>query len=261
MKNICKLCQRNEATQANSHIFPRFFKREYLKSKKGFFYYNISDQIVDRKVQDLPKEDYIFCPECESRFQTLEHFASLYLNNSYNQLKKNEFPTLKSHSDCQLASNCEPKIFTLFIYSLMWRAHISTDDAFKDFKLPDNCVKDLRKTIYQIVPSKISELQDRLDLFKVQRWNYIFIKPEKKNGIYHVINYNDNIRSTGFAFVHTFGYATIFILNRKAIPLKFIEYANEKFETLKFWKMKTNLWNSTALTIAEEMKKNYNKQQ
>lgn len=257
MKNICKLCLQNEATQTNSHIFPRFFKKDYLKTQKGFFYYNISGQKVDRKVQDLPKENYIVCPECESRFQTLEHFASLYLGNSYDRLKKKEFPIVQTHSDCQLALNCDPKIFTLFIYSLMWRAHISTDDAFKDFKLPDNCVNDLRKTIYEIVPLKISDLQSRLHLLKQQRWNYLFIKPEKKKGIYHLINYNDNIRSHGFAFVHTFEYATIFILNRKAIPPKFMDYANIKFNPLRFWNMKTDLWNSTVLNIAEQMKESY----
>lgn len=258
MKSICKLCQQNEATQTNSHIFPKFFKKDYLKTNKGFFYFNISEQKVERKVQDLPKEDNILCPECESRFQTLEHFASIYLNDSYNRFNKNDFPIMKKHRDCQLASNCNPKIFTLFVYSLIWRAHISMDDAFKDFSLPNKCEMDLRKTLYEIVPSKISILQSRLHLLELQRWNYIFIKPEKKKGIYHVINYNDNIRTTGFAFIHTFEYAIIFILNRKAVPFEFKEYINSKFNPLRFMKMKTDLWNFTVSNITEQMKEIYN---
>ncbi len=257
MKKICNLCQQNEATQANSHIFPRFFKKDYLKTNKGFFYYDIPGQKVDRKVQDLPKEDYIYCPECESRFQTLEHFASLYLGNSYNRLKENDFPISQKHSDCQLAPNCDPKIFTLFIYSLIWRAHISTDNAFNDFIIPNNCERDLRKTIYEIATPKISDLQSRLPMLKHQKWNYIFIKPEKKDGIFHVINYNDSISLKGLAFVHTFEYAIIFILNRKAAPDKFKDYINNKFSPLKFLKMKTNLWNSTIINITEQMKENY----
>jgi hypothetical protein len=258
MENICKLCQQNEATQANSHIFPRFFKKHYLTFNKGFHYYNISKKKTDRIVQDLPKEDYIFCPECESRFQTLEYFASLYLNNSYNWLKKNDFPISKNHSDCQIAKNCDSKIFTLFVYSLIWRAHISKDDAFKDFILPIKCAEDLRRTLFGIVPTKISELPNQLHLLKEQRWNYIFIKPEKKSGIYHVINYNDNIRTKGIAFVHTFEYAIIFVLNRKVVPSKFEDYINRKFNPLLFLAMKTELWNSTVINITNQMIQEYN---
>jgi hypothetical protein len=257
--NLCTLCQQNEATQKNSHIFPRFFKRNYLKSKKGFFYYNFSGQKVDRKVQDLPKQDYIFCPECESRFQTLEHYASLYLNSSYSSTEKTDFPTMKQRSDCQFALICDPKIFTLFVYSLIWRAHISTDDAFKDFILPKKCETDLRKTIYEVVPTKISELQSRLHLLKNQRWNYIFIKPEKKEGIYHVINYNDNVSANGIAFIHTFEYAIIFVLNRKRLPNNFKYYVNRNFETFRFLMMKTKLWNSTIEIITNQLKEEYKK--
>lgn len=257
MEKICKLCQQNEATQTNSHIFPRFFKKDYLKTNKGFFYYDIPKQKVDRKVQDLPKEDYIFCPECERRFQTLEHFASLYLDNSYNRLKKSDFPIAQKHSDCQLAPTCDPKVFTLFIYSLIWRAHISTDNAFKDFILPDKCERDLRKTIYKSTSPKISDLQGLLPLLNHQRWNYIFIKPERKKGMFHVINYNDNIRLKGLAFVHTFEYAIIFIINKRAIPEKFKYYINNKFNLLKFLNIKTDLWNSWIMNITEQMKENF----
>lgn len=256
---ICTLCRQNGATQANSHIFPRFFKRNYLQSNRGFFYYNISGQKVERKVQDLPKQDYIFCPECESRFQILEHFASLYLYSSYNRSEKTDFPSMKLRSDCQFALNRDPRIFTLFVYSLIWRAHISTDDAFKDFVLPEKCEIDLRNTIYKVVPTKISELQSRLHLLKNQRWNYIFIKPEKKNGIYHVINYNDNIKAKGIAFIHTFEYAIIFVINRKSIPDNLRHYVNRNFDTLKFLMMNAKLWNSTIINVTHQMIEEYKK--
>jgi len=255
MENICKLCCQNEATQKNSHIFPRFFKKNYLKTNKSFHYYDISKQKSEKVVQDLPKEDYTFCPDCERRFQTLEHYASLYLNNSFKKSK--EYSISKNHSDCQLALNCNPKILTLFVYSLIWRAHISTDKVFKDFILPDNCEKNLRETLFEIVPPKITELPNRLYLLKNQRWNYIFLKPTNKKGIYHVINYNDNIKKKGLAFMHTFEYAIIFILNRKAIPEKFDDYVNKKFETIKFLMMKKERWNSTILNITQLMIENY----
>jgi len=139
----------------------------------------------------------------------------------------------------------------------MWRAHISNDDAFKEFVLPNNCVRDLRKTIYEIVPPKISDLNSRLHLLKHQRWNYIFIKPENKKGIYHIINYNDNISLKGLAFVHAFEYAIIFILNRKAVPLKFYECINSRFNTLRFLRMRTDMWNSSIANITEQMMENY----
>jgi hypothetical protein len=166
---------------------------------------------------------------------------------------------MKQRSDCQFALNSDPKIFTLFVYSLIWRAHISSDDAFKDFILPRKCETDLRKTIYRVVPTRISELQSRLHLLKKQRWNYIFIKPEKKKGIYHVINYNDNVSANGIAFIHTFEYAIIFVLNRKRLPNNFKYYVNRNFETFRFLMMKPKLWNSTIVNISNQMKEEYTK--
>lgn len=247
---LCKLCKTNPATQKNSHIFPKFLKREYLKTDNRFFLVNST---IENKIpqQDLPKEDNILCPICEKRLQTIESSISLHLNYSYNILKRKDYPSYKFlEIEYQYLKKCDPKIFTLFVYSLIWRAHISSLPLFMDFILPENCAEDLRKTLDKTLPEKISELSKKIDSLKNQRWPYIFIKPKKREKMNHPIMYNDNIINKKLAFVFIFEYAIIFMLNRKSIPKNLQHFNNYKFKEIRLMKMENKLWNSGSLNAA-----------
>ena len=87
--NYCKLCEKKEATKTNSHIFPRFMGVSMLETvdgtRKG---YKISTKtgLNKRPEQDSPKEDFIFCPDCESLLDNdyESPFAKHYYNDRDN---------------------------------------------------------------------------------------------------------------------------------------------------------------------------------
>ena len=149
-QDICLLCQIRLATKRNSHIFPKFWVKNILgpeNQKEGYAVSSSSDKL-GQKVQDSPKEDFIFCPECEMRFGFLERYIA---NNFYNLYKSSAnasiFPVTKrmgDELDIMTAVNVSPVFFKLFIYSLVWRASISNNVIFSNFKLNSETEEKLR---------------------------------------------------------------------------------------------------------------------
>jgi hypothetical protein len=88
----CNLCLTREATQENSHIVPRFMGVTILENpdgiRKGFKLDNDPNFLKQKSQQDTPKEDFILCPECESRLGKLERKLA---NDVYYKFKKQEF--------------------------------------------------------------------------------------------------------------------------------------------------------------------------
>lgn len=71
MPKICPFCNERPATKTNSHIISNFLTTTLKESQKGNRVYSINKYDPEGKypfVQDSPKEDNIFCPECESAF-------------------------------------------------------------------------------------------------------------------------------------------------------------------------------------------------
>src|SRR5690606_9376272 len=88
---LCKLCLNNEADKRNSHIIPKFMGKRLFESKPK---HGIQIDIRGKqsKIQDIPKEHYIFCSKCEKRFSRLEHYFSLKINSIHNHSnEKNRF--------------------------------------------------------------------------------------------------------------------------------------------------------------------------
>lgn len=79
LNSICKLCLEKEADQANSHIIPKFLgKNLFVEIKPRHSLLYSSDGNL-RKVQDTPKEDNIFCENCEKGFSLYETCCSIHL--------------------------------------------------------------------------------------------------------------------------------------------------------------------------------------
>ena len=252
---VCNLCMTNKATQRNSHILPSFLKKEYLQRSRKFFLIESWTGKL-RVQQDLPKEDCIFCPVCEDKFNSVETIVSKHLNDSYSLLKRKTYPKINLlNFEYQLLTTCHPKIFALFVYSLVWRLHISDLPIFKDFHLPDNCAEDLRKTLNNILTERTSELIANLDSLNNQRWDFVFIKPENRNNIYSNINYSAGIDKKGLSSIFIFEYLLVFFVNKKAIP-KFLEnLVNQKFSEPKLMILENKLWNHIADYSARELLK------
>ncbi len=140
-QDLCLLCKRRLSTKKNSHIFPRFWTRSLLGDDNQKEGYTVSSAAakIGQKVQDSPKEDYIFCPECETRFSLNERYVANHFYNKYaNPSSASDFPIIKNSIpdlDIMTARLVNPVMFKLFIYSLVWRASISNHPVFANFTL------------------------------------------------------------------------------------------------------------------------------
>jgi hypothetical protein len=102
-------------------------------------------------VQSGSYQQYIFCAKCDNEILgNLERYAS---NNLYrkNYLESNEdFEQIYIQEDMSII-RCHSlgyKNFKLFLLSLLWRASISTEAVFGNFKLSDELNEFLREAIF-----------------------------------------------------------------------------------------------------------------
>ena len=171
MKNLrqpgekCLLCLQNFATQTNSHILTKSAFNKLLGPKsdrKGMQFkinseliqnYNASTKEVIRDttyIQDIPKEDFLFCPECESYFGIIEDIAvpffKNYRRNEKFDLQYAEFIHINNRSFARLKIDY-PLIAFLFVYIQFFRAAVSK--SLKDFKLPNVVQKGLSQLLLQ----------------------------------------------------------------------------------------------------------------
>jgi hypothetical protein len=152
--DTCLLCQANPATKANSHIYPKFLSTIFLgpkgRPRKGFGL--SSDEILDKKpriIQDSPKEDYILCEECEAYFSILEGIARDTFINWQAWVDKGEYSLTPINEDLDIVEciSADKKTILLFIYSIFWRASISSVQLFENVKIVQDFEEELRTTL------------------------------------------------------------------------------------------------------------------
>jgi hypothetical protein len=194
--NYCKLCNKNEATKTNSHIFPRFMGVSMLETNDGYRKgYKISSKsgVNWRPDQDTPKEDFIFCPVCES---LLDHeyespFAKNYYNNRENP--RSFFNVIiKNHYVYRLYYKLDYYQFIKFFYSVIYRASISNHENFKNYSLP----KEINEKIRKILINEIPFIQFPIYIFTCPLNSHPganFIGTLSYNGNIHLLGVNEYI--------------------------------------------------------------------
>lgn len=156
-EKFCLLCRQNKASKKNSHIFPIFFTKSiFLNPAKRKIY--ITNYTDFAPVSNTPKEDYILCPECEIKLGALERLVSLGFP-SILQLIRNpatfNFIRPQDYSGFwNLGFNTEPALMHLLVYSMLWRAHVSSELGFSDFALEEEHAEKLRETLVECLSTK-----------------------------------------------------------------------------------------------------------
>jgi hypothetical protein len=152
MKGVCKLCLKEKKLIKRSHIFPNFMYRG-MSDEKGRMYVLSSERPLKPKVaQSGSHEKYIFCADCDNRILgQLEGFASNQLYNKPFKISSVDFGHIKVGPDAVIiqCNDIAYKEFKLFLFSLLWRASISTEPLFENFKLPAGEEEFLRSAIYE----------------------------------------------------------------------------------------------------------------
>lgn len=145
IQGLCKLCKNTIANKRNSHIVPKFMCKSLFVSTQPRHSLMIFPSGKSKKIQDTPKEDYILCSQCEKRLEVIETFFARIIKDTHEYAtlpdKFELFTEPIARIECKAVI---PMLFKLFIYSLAWRASISSLHEFEKFKLKDETEDELR---------------------------------------------------------------------------------------------------------------------
>jgi len=152
---ICKLCVQREANKKNSHIISKFLGIKMFGEKSNRFAWNQRRNSKPEKIQDLPKEDYLFCDTCEKKFSTIEtKCANALLKSSKAEFEKNYSKVGDLGIKPKYLSS---KDLLLFIYINYFRLHHSTLEGFVEFKLDNQIENSIRTLLNSCLSARLNE--------------------------------------------------------------------------------------------------------
>lgn len=216
-------------------------------TRKG---YKISTKtgLNKRPEQDSPKEDFIFCPDCESLLDNdyESPFAKHYYNDRDNP--RSFFNVIiRNHHVYRLYYKLDYELFNTFFYSTIFRASISNHENFKNYSLPKDILEKIRKIIIKELPFQQLPL-------------YVFtcpLNPHPTGNFIGALSYNGNIH-----FIGINEYILILDLSSNKIFKKFFKGINNpKYNSVRILTLPYNYWNSWIKetifgTILDRMYKN-----
>lgn len=150
-----------------------------IKPRHGIMLTNTEKQ---SKIQDITKEDYLFCEDCEKGFSILETYCSQRLEQYNNVNYSNQFYH-KATGGIEYVEfkNFDIRIFNLFIYSIIWRVSISNHYSFLKFKLQIAEEEKLRVILKQYSSSKQNDLFNSISNLKtLPEHSHVIFRPVKK---------------------------------------------------------------------------------
>ena len=180
-KDICLLCEERESTQQNSHLIPKFFGKGLFFDTKPRHSIAIEKTKKRQKVQDIPKEDYLICPNCEKGISIIENYCITRLNR-YNSIRNfQKFEKFKwGKYEFFESKELDTRIFNLFIYSIVWRVSTSESFAFGGFKLPKIEEDKIRLILKEFIKPNQNELLNKInDLQVLPNHGHVIIRPNK----------------------------------------------------------------------------------
>lgn len=149
----CTLCHIRNATKRNSHIYPQFTGNSLrmINANTNRVFMISSNGIVKKPDQDVAKEDFIFCPECESLFSN--EYETPYANMFYydrDNYKKYFKVNIRNQVTYRLYHSMNYEKYCMYVYTLLFRASISNHTLFKNFKIN----QDLENKLSDIILKK-----------------------------------------------------------------------------------------------------------
>lgn len=167
-EDTCLMCHERLATKKKSHIISKFFANSFLTDGKG---HKISAAGVKQNViQDSPKENYLFCPQCESFLEYIETQISPYLANYHSEkLSEEEKEAAKTKLISKQFEDINDNLFHLFFYSLILRASISTHEVYRHFEIPKETLEIVRLSIMEFYSESGADLNIKTQELKMKR--------------------------------------------------------------------------------------------
>lgn len=180
----CKLCLNREADKKNSHIIPKFLSKRLFESTRPRHSIEINEKGKTKKIQDIPKEDFLLCKFCEKRFEHLETYIAKKITaiNNYNNLKDQFGVVYYSNNKVLKCLKTNPVLFKTFVYSMIWRCSISTLEEFKNFQLDSITESKLRDFLdITVKDSHHGLIESMASTENILDFDYCVFKPIVRN--------------------------------------------------------------------------------
>ena len=229
--DICLLCRNKNSDKKNSHLIPKFFGTGIFEGTKPRHGLQISKNGKTSKIQDIMKEDFLFCPSCEKGLSIFETYCALRLRRfddpkhykQFKRFKRGEF----RYFEC---NEVDIKIFNLFVYSIVWRLSISNHPAFLNFNILTSDEEKLRQIINDFIVSTQSELLDKIDsLIELPLHSHVMIRPKKKqrppSSMLSAASLNSSIHQ-----IHLVDYLVFYVTDRSKLIHDFVEIDNNNLD-------------------------------
>jgi hypothetical protein len=170
-----------QADQKNSHLIPKFFSEGLFYGTNPRHTLLVSRDKSKIKVQDTFKEDFLLCSVCEKGFSILETYCSLRLSRIGNFRFFTHFTRIVNGKFEMIGCNqFDIKIFNLFIYSIVWRASISTHVGFTNINLDNSDLELLRETLANNIAPSQTELMNKISNFNsLPQHGHVLIRAKK----------------------------------------------------------------------------------
>jgi len=244
----CLLCRVNAANKTNSHILPRFISTGFLGAKggprRGFKLNGKNELSLKPKiVQDSPKENYILCDECEAYFSLLETASAPSFRSWQEKIASGQFWTMTIKSFLRIVhfATPNPVVMRLLVYSMFWRATISSLEIFENYKLNPALAESLRSALLDFKALTNADLEANLKAKKIVLHPYSVItadsfKDETAN-ILAAINYANPASLN----VDKFGF--LLFVDQKDITQQFMaDFSNLKETDCQMMVVNEELW-------------------
>lgn len=187
---LCKLCLANTADKKNYHIISKFLGSGLFEGMEPRHAILLNKNGQERKIQDTPKEDNIFCETCEKRFEVLETYFARIIGEMYHYKELPEkFGLILDKQPYIECKDFHPLMFKLFIYSLIWRVSISNKFEFQTFKLAKEDEEVIRVILHSILRTSKKSLIETVNAKpSISSYHFCMAMPEEKSpssrGIY-----------------------------------------------------------------------------
>jgi hypothetical protein len=110
------------------------------------------------RTENTPHEDYLVCHLCEQFFSSIEKDVASTFHRSFKKGEKLGHAVLPSQQLFTFGLSCDPAIFLLFIYSIMWRAQQTYCPQFWLVNMNHEEVEQLREVLHGCMSTKPSEM-------------------------------------------------------------------------------------------------------
>jgi len=250
---LCPLCNTNPADKKNSHIIPKFLGKDLFKNINPRHTLQVNKSGKHRKIQDIPKQDFLVCTSCEKRFEILETYFSrklISINDYTNKKEKFEISDI-GPNEILTCLDLNPSLFKLFYYSMIWRLSLTSHFVFENFKLPNEVESEIGLFLDKNLYSTHQALLDNL--------NSIKSLPE-----YHLVAYKHKDKQKNFIGILTafqmskdhFGIFTsdmilFFYLNNNKIDFLTNLISNKQNEIVKFVLADSIQWKDISSAVVK----------